>query len=676
MTKRSALVGILVAVLLGAWGQYAGKYIPGSWGLIRGHLPVSVFGALIFFVMAVNPLLRRIRASFAFAPGEIAIVMGLALVGCGIADAGMMRYFPRQLVTPIRQEQIRPGWQETGVLAHTPPSMLANNGQYDEEIIEGFFSAAGEPDRILPFRDVPWQAWRKPLTFWGALIALFMLANICMGVVVHRQWADKERLRYPLAEIATTLLRADADGKPAVFRNRIFWIGLAVPFAIRMINYLNNWFPNSVEIPLSFDFSALRDAFPELMSTPGASHFASPRIYPAVIGLAFLLASDIGLSLSLANVLSVAVLFAMMGFGADLSGSTMQGGYLPWQTFGAYLGMAFIAIYVGRRYYWQTLKSAVTFSAPQETHASSVWALRLFLLFAILSVAILTAAGMDWSLAALVWGVMALLVFVCARMNAECATFILEPGWAAPGILIGLFGMTSLGPRIIIILGMLMYLVQVEVIESMMPYVVNGLKMSADVGERKIGKTGMVFGAGLLLAIAIAIPTALWADYHHPAAVRRGADGINIWDTASRSITEANLAGEPVASERETGFARWRRMRPDRRFLAGVAIGFSALIVLSILRLRFAWWPLHPIIVLVFGTWFAARFGFSFFLGWAIKIAVMKYGGGQKFTQVKPAMIGLIVGDLAGGFVMMAGNGLYYAFSGSPAPQFWRTVLW
>lgn len=676
MTKRSVGIGLLMAMLVGAGGQYAQKYIPGTWGLIRGHLPVSVFGALIFFVMAVNPLLGALCRSWRLRAGEIALIMALALAGCGIADGGMMRYFPRQLITPIRQEQTKAGWRESEVLRHTPPAMLANSGEYNDAVVEGFFSASAEPDGVLPFRAVPWDAWRQSLAVWTALIALFMIANVCLGVIVHRQWADKERLRYPLAEIASSLLRTDAEGKTVLLRNRLFWLGMAVPFAIRMINYMQNWFPNSIEIPLAFDFSAMHDAFPEFMRTPGAGHFARPTIFPVCVGLAFLLASDIGLSLGVANVLSVFGMYLMIGFGMNLSGSDMQGSFFGWQSFGAYSAMAVMIVYVGRRYYWQTTKQAFLFSPQKETDPAAVHALRLFALCTAGAMAILVGlGGLDWTMALLAWIFMALLALGCARVNAECGLFFFGAGWRIPGVMIGLFGLSALGPGVIIVLGMMMYLIQVDVFESMMPFVVNGLKITSDAAVRTVGRTGLILGAGLLLTIAVAVPTALWADYHHPAAVRRGGDGSEIWDTAQRAIAELSLTGESEAGPAGV-LERWSRMRPDKRFLAAAAIGFFAFLLVGALRLRYPWWPLHPIIVLAFGTGLAGRFGFSFFLGWAIKMAVTKYGGGHKYTQVKPLMLGVIIGDLAGGFAMMAINSIYYAATGIEAPSVWRTLLW
>ena len=34
---------------------------------------------------------------------------------------------------------------------------------------------------------------------------------------MHRQWANKERLRYPLAELATSLFSEDKKGRTAIF---------------------------------------------------------------------------------------------------------------------------------------------------------------------------------------------------------------------------------------------------------------------------------------------------------------------------------------------------------------------------------------------------------------------------------------------------------------------------
>ena len=125
-----------------------------------------------------------------------------------------MRHFPRILVHPIQQERTHPGWQKAGVLNETPPQLLANGGKYSEKVVENYVTAMGEPGAPIAFKDVPWHAWRQPLMIWGAVIALILLAVISLSVLVHRQWADKERIRYPLAELARSLLEQDEKGRP------------------------------------------------------------------------------------------------------------------------------------------------------------------------------------------------------------------------------------------------------------------------------------------------------------------------------------------------------------------------------------------------------------------------------------------------------------------------------
>ena len=55
---------------------------------------------------------------------------------------------------------------------------------------------------------------------------------------------------------------------------------------------------------------------------------------------------------------------------------------------------------------------------------------------------------------------------MCARQNAECGTFFYKPTWMMPGVLVGLFGLTTLGPTMIIILGMVMYVLMGDPFEA------------------------------------------------------------------------------------------------------------------------------------------------------------------------------------------------------------------
>jgi len=146
VTARAVILGLLGAVLMGAGGQYVDKYVPGT-KVVRSHLPVMVFGALIVFVTVINPLLGKLHRAWRLRGREIALILAMILVSCGIADAGLMRFFPNSLVYPIQQNQMQPGWQKMGVLEMTPPALLANGGKYSKEVVENYV----EPVPLPPF---------------------------------------------------------------------------------------------------------------------------------------------------------------------------------------------------------------------------------------------------------------------------------------------------------------------------------------------------------------------------------------------------------------------------------------------------------------------------------------------------------------------------------------------
>ena len=669
MTFRAVIIGLVAAVLMVAGGQFCDKHVPVP-SLVRGHLPISVFGLLIVYVALINPLLGCIWGRMRLKASEIALVFAMFLIGSSITDAGLMRFVPSSWIWPIEQNRLQPSWRQTGLLAMTPPELLANNGRYSREVVANYVQAMGDEGRPIGIDDVPWQAWQSPIMIWGAVILGTFGGIIALSVLVHSQWARREKIQYPLAEVATSLLAEPGSNRPNLLRSHLFWAGLSVPLVIQVVNGLYVWFPESIQIPLTLDFSAFKNQFPDLLSTPGAGYFASPRIFPACVGLTFLLATDIGFSLGITNVLSVFALYLMITLGADVSLSYSMGGWIPWQNFGSFAAMAAILFYIGRRHYWRTFRAGVLFVPTPDADTAGVWAWRVLLICSASVCAILIAVGLDWPLAVLSV-VLALMMFlVLGRMNAECGTFFFKPSWLLPAAMVGLFGVSTLGPRMFIILGLLTYMWMGDPFESLMPFVLNGMKATTDTHLRP-GRVGLVLAAGLGLAIVVAVPVSLWAEYNYVGHVTGGQYMVSTTYAPAPGIVKSlDSVGALAEVEGWTPWQRVCRMQPDRRFWPAVAVGFALVIALSMMRLRYSWWPLHPVILLGFGSWTMGKYGASFFLGWMIKAAVMRFGGGRGFASVRQLMIGVIVGDLSGAFVMTVVAWLYYAITGTDPPGY------
>ncbi|MFA6134767.1 MAG: DUF6785 family protein [Phycisphaerae bacterium] len=671
MTVRAILLGLIGALFIGAIGYLCPFFnLP---PLTRGHLPIMIFAMLFVVMCAVNPLLTLAHRRWRLLSIEIALAMAMMLVACNIPSSGLMRHFSSLLVMPGHLNATNPGWRKNAVLSYAPPSALVAGGRNDARATDGYLTGLGDSEHSIALDQVPWDLWLAPLATWLPLVLLCALAVICLSVVVHPQWADREKLRYPIAELST-LLMAQEDGSliGPLFRNKLFWVGAITVLAIRLCNLLYLWFPEHfMEIPLELDFTPLGWRYPYLQGMPDASFLLRPLIIPTAIGFTFFLALDISFSMALTGVLTPLILWAMVGADFDISGTFMGGGLREWQGFGSFLGYALILIYIGRRYYWDTLVQAVTGIPRSDVTPAGLWACRGLILVLGGMVLLLTRLGLDWPLAILVVGLTMLLFLVLARINAECGVFFFKPSWAVPGVLVGLFGSETLGPGMILIIGMVYIVLSSDPFEALIPYVTNGLRITSWFGGRP-GRVGLSLAATFAITLAVAIPVGLWADYNYGKGVpeERVSEPFNATD---RVVTQLSLVGQLNEVVNWTSVDRLAHMRPSHEFLVAAGVGFVLILIIARMRLRYAWWPIHPIILLGLGTWSMEKFGFSFFLGWLGKLVVMKIGGPKSYYNARYLMVGVIAGDLLGGLLYMATNYAYWLVTGLPGKT---AILW
>ena len=685
MSFRAVLIGLVLGVLLAAFG-YRNDSVLHMTSLVGNHLPISVFGMLIVITVVINPALWLLRRSWRLAPAELAVIVALMLVSASIPGSGLMRTFTQTLALPAQYYRSTPGWKKYELFRYVPADMtpgrrgLTQQGQidpYDPAVMDRFLSGAGGKG-LVPVSDVPWSKWVQPLCVWGPIILLTSVGLVCLSLIVHRQWASRERLRYPIAEFATAL--AGQDAKKAlgpVFRSGLFWAGLVVVLAIRVNNGIHMFYKEeTIEVPLKFSFPSITQTFPALGQAPHAWALVAPEIFPTVVAFGFFLASDVSLSLGLSQYLIVPILAWLMVLGVDVSGDYMAGGPQEFQVFGSYFGLAMVLLYMGRRYYWQVVQQGILFRCRQEVEPYAAWALRVLLLCVAGVVAILIWQGLEWPFAILLVGLVLLMFLVMARINAESGTFFVQPGWQPVGVLLGLFGAAALGPKALVILGLISAVLTIDPRECLMPFVVNGLKMCDASGVRP-GRTGWAASAVFAVALAVAVPSVLWVNYSSSEPQSDGWAYKNVpkfpFNTAEREVTKLTLADELKQSEQYTPWQRLKNIKPEPRFVWPVLIGVALVMVFSALRLRFTWWPLHPILFVVWGTYPMRLLNHSFLIGWLVKLLVTKLGGGQKYRQVRTFMIGAVAGDLLGGVVFMVVGAIYYHFTGHP-PEAYRIL--
>jgi len=66
--------------------------------------------------------------------------------------------------------------------------------------------------------------------------------------------------------------------------------------------------------------------------------------------------------------------------------------------------------------------------------------------------------------------------------------------------------------------------------------------------------------------------------------------------------------------------------------------------ILTWMKSRFLWWPLHPIGFPIMATRVTDQIWFSVMIAWLIKVLVLKYGGTPLFRCSRLFFLGMILG--------------------------------
>ena len=572
------------------------------------------------------------------------------------------------------------------VLKHAPPAMLADPA-YERNLavgevagstqaLEGFVNSIAVGDEPIGFMEVPWGAWRRTLWFWLPLIVTVCVGAAGLSLVIHRQWASHERLPYPTIEFATALLPTAAGQPSPVFRNRLFWIGTVAVFLLHLNNYACAWWPETL-IPCrtQLNFTPLLQLFP-VYSRSGIAvwQIFNPTLYFTVIGFAYFLSSDVALSLGLAPYLFGAVTGTLAGYGIAISGPMLQPHPSNFLYAGAYCGMFLVLAYSGRRYYGNVFRRSLGLAAGDAVESSAVWGARAFLVATALFVIEMSRVGLQWPFGLLYALIMTVLLVVISRLLAEAGVFYLHSYFFPCAVLWGFLGTKAIGPDQMLIMAMLSSVLLIDPREAFMPYLVSALQIT-DQAHCRLGRLALCGLAALLIGLAAAVPATLYLQYQH-GAIRTG-DGWTMssvphfaFDASSQVRQALSAQAALPALDERSPWQRFRQASPAPGSLVAFAITFALVILFTLCRHRFAWWPLHPLLFLVLGTWQSCLLAFSFFIGWLVKKSVTKYGGAALYARLKPLMIGLIAGEMLACLMPMIIGAVYYASTGTPPKTF------
>jgi hypothetical protein len=677
MTVRAVLIGLLGALFIAGLG-YLNEVTFLLESFNAGQMvPAIVFGPLVVMVLILNMAFRRFKPGFGFKPRELAVIFVLTLTGVTVPGRSLCEGLLNLSTLPVRYYENRPGWREYELMKYAPGEMFISEGHYNSDAVDPFLGQLGQQGQMIGLGDVPWEAWEAPLRTWLPVFLLIGFGSIAVAMVVHRQWSEHERLRYPVADFANQLMEMGPGGAPAsIFTNKVFWLGLGIALSIRVINGIHAWHPGFIQIPLIFNFSQVAQKWPILTQAPQAEDIFIPRIFPIAIAFTFFLSTEVSFSLGISQIAYAIVGITLIQYGVDMSTDNVTGGGMGWARTGSFIAFGLILLYLGRRYYWQVLLQAVTFRRRGEVPRYAGWAARVFLLSMAGVIYILIRLGLDWPFAVIAVLLAMLAFVVVARIVAETGLFYVLPSWTPVGALLGFFGPMALGIKGVIITGIFSLMLLLDPSAQLLPYLVNGLKVS-DANGLKVGRVGLTSGITYVLCVALAVPVALWAVYNFPLG---GSEWMTdtipskTFETAEKAAVELSLAGEVEQSQQLSPLERFDFIRPKQGFLWFAGGGFLAVLIAGFLRLRLPWWPLHPVIFLVWNTHPMKRLSTSLLIGWIIKTAVVRLGGYKAYQKGRPFMVGVIAGELLSAIIFMAYGASYRILTGMP-PEEYRALF-
>jgi hypothetical protein len=630
LTWRALTLGLLLTALTDLWIHWAELVLGG-----RGHtalantsIPIGAFNVL-FLLVIVNILLTRFLRPLAFSSAELLVIYVMMTVSTVISSSGGIHFIVPTITAAFYYADSSNGW--AGLFHQYIPSWIA---QQDKEALRGFY---------LGNAHVPWALWRAQMLSWLGFMVLFALATLCIVVILRRQWSDRERLAFPTVAVPVQMLREGGD----FFRNRLLWLGFALPFCIDVLNTIH------LNIP-TFPYIPTRTADqPDLMNflnmPPWNAIGPTPiSFYPFVMGIAYLLSVE--MTFSCWFFWLVTKLEQIFGAASGLTAGAAGGGQSAWpflghQGAGAFLALTLVGLWLSRSYLREVFRLAFFRRKAGTEDAEEPMPYRVAFIGLGVCLALLVAwcmaAGMRGSVALALLVLALLYMIAAARIRAETGNaWLFGPDVDAYQLMTTTFGTTVYHPADLTILAYVRNAIANFDLRCIsMPNQFDAYKMADALHVQKRRLTfALVLAIVIGIAVSFAIALMIWYAYGAGAKTDswRTSMGRHPFDQLSDALKT------PV--------------KPDLSGSLAVGAGFLITTLLMLLRTRFTWWLFHPVGYAMANTATMNQVWLPFFLAWLIKSLILRYGGMRLYRLSLPFFYGVIVGDfLAGGLTTLVG---------------------
>jgi len=635
VTSRAILLGVLLVIAWASISTYTDHVAGVTWSFGWGALPSGPVAAA-FLLVLLNGLFLRLRPRSALSRSEVLIIYSLL----SISAAVIVAYVPYMLPVgayPYYHARVEWGWEST-VLPYLPNWLHPAN----PELITWFWEGLPEGASL------PWRDWVAPVLGWGGPGLAMLVAMLCLGALLRRDWVEQQRLTFPLTEIPMGLVgdQPSPGLRRSVFGQRVFWAGFGIGGGLTLMVWLNNLFP---AIPAPTLRQQVGQSFAGAGLPWSALDSVVVSITPATLGIMCLLPTEISFSLWAFYALFEAFLVVCGSFGIPPQGSQAMGGFNPrafadYASAGGFVVVSAIAVYQSRGAFRSGVRSLIS-RKPEQEDPRAPMSNRAAILGFLAANAFLAwwarRMEMSWWSFALIMLAFYVATIGTARLVAAAGLTQPRPSPSTRWMVIRAVGAGGLDPRS---LAMYSYLTMGYMLEPQnygICYLMNSFKLihAGRIRARRFSEGAIIAVVAALFAGSAGL---LYTAYHY------GAVSMECWP----------ITAVPTCAFREFTSSLASPERADRWLQVAMVAGGAVTLLLFWLTSHFVWWPLSPIGFIVASVYHTNQHVWTnALIGWGLTTIIRRYGGLRLYRALRPAFLGLVLGQ----FLISVGVAIFAA---------------
>ncbi|MCX6374669.1 MAG: hypothetical protein NTU88_01270, partial [Armatimonadetes bacterium] len=487
----------------------------------------------------------------------------------------------------------------------------------DKDALNGFYQGASPL-----YRRETLAVWAVPVMMWTLFIITLVFVMLCLTVLLRKQWTEREKLTYPLVQLPLEL----ASEKTSFFQNRLLWAGIGIAVAVDLIQGLHVLYPSVPGLMIK-EINLAQYPLPSPWNAIGNCPIS---FYPFAIGLGNLLPLDLLFSSWFFFIFWKAeqVIAASLGWN-----QIPRFPYINEQSFGAYMGICLFAFWASRKYIRELVVDLYTGRGQMDDEDEPIrykTAAIGAVVGAIVLMVFVRAMGMSWWLIVVFFAIYFAMSIAITRMRAELGPPAHDLHAAGPdAILPAIIGPLKLGTPNLVVLSLMFWFNRAYRAHPM-PFQLEGFKMAE--------RTGMSYRrlfAAILIAVVAGTIASFWSELHICYQVGAASK-------VAPPTVPLIFGGEPF--NRLEGWLRGVEV-PTENIRIAILVGFAFTILLNTLRMRFFWFPFHPVGFAISSSWSMHQLWMCMFIAWTIKLLLLRYGGLKLYRTAVPLFLGLILGE-------------------------------